>query len=519
MIGNDIREIQQACPFSPLKPELLPMFNGGELLTDPALHKLNLFRGTLDSDSGTVPRFGCLELTRRDHPRKQELKRDGTEHGIPNLSAMLKQAERFRRITTNNPSQPNFVPRQVSEFEFKESYVKEAIQLGKRNHDISVDDMRKLLLGSYAIEGSGAITYDTQSGTKLKFTAPDQTGTNETERRNLKNPASTAIGYTQLLVSTDLHVIHDDNGAIVARLRDIGKDSKDAARAAEIEDKAKLFEILQSKLDDELKQFAKKDKTSMAAYLDSRGNLDVKSKIYADFAKSSMPTSLGMSCKQFASGLHALLLDGDVGPIVQARQLNEDIDHYLKIRRSSQESQETSFDKLSPKQKQHAIDALLAHTAYKKLPDEEKERLNESIKRLSPSPRALETTRKTLGVESEFYNAVVSDVETTLKKTPLLGLLIDKLKSQNHEPAALPVEVDPAAIETINVVGVDRAEKMFEHPQTPTRHFVSGMAYRKNHILQGTNAETLKRKFLLQMAKTRAPGTIEFESIFNQLQK
>ena len=190
---------------------------------------------------------------------------------------MLKQAERFRRITTNDPSQPNFVPRQVSEFEFKESYVKEAIRLGKRNHDIGVDDMRKLLLGSYAIEGSGAITYDTQSGTKLKFTAPDQTGTNEAERRNLKNPASTAIGYTQLLVSTDLHVIHDDNGAIVARLREIGKDTKDTARAEEIEDKAKLFEILQSKLDDELKQFAKKDKTSMAAYLDSRGNLDVKS--------------------------------------------------------------------------------------------------------------------------------------------------------------------------------------------------------------------------------------------------
>ena len=204
---------------------------------------------------------------------------------------------------------------------------------------------------------------------------------------------------------------------------------------------------------------------------------------------------------------------------MQARQLNEDIDHYLKIRTSSQESQETSFDKLSPKQKQHAIDSLLADTAYKKLPDEEKEQLNESIKLLSPSTRALETTRKTLRVESNFYNAVVSDIETTLEKTPLLGLLIDKLKSQNHAPAALPVELDPAAIETINVVGVDRAEKMFEHPQTPTRQFVSGMAYRKNHVLQGTNAETLKRKFLLQMAKTQAPGAIEFESIFNQLQK
>lgn len=484
------------CPFSGTDVLLPEAFSGGNLLTDPDRLRLPMYKMNPLWNAGTSQAYGCLDLSAEGlyHSKSQ-----GSSNRLPNVNDMLKEGLALRRIATGDNNQPLFHPREVSESEFRRSYVKEALHLG-REHNMTTEETEKVVLGLYSIEGLGRSTRDMQAGTSFKLTDPAQLDTPEMQeaRRSNAHPLSTAVGYNQLIIPTDLHLIHDDGGAIAARLRENGKGTE---RASELEEKAKLFEALQGKLHEELLRFASKDKNGKAKYLDPKGSPN--DKLYTDFAKSQEPTSVGITGRQFSSAYHAMLLDGDIGPILQSRQVNEDIENTLGPEFKSFVQAKTR----SHEERARAIDQLLENAACQVLDHKQMTKLEKKVRDLAP-PEGEHADHASPSVpESPLSQAIHA-----LKETPL-GKMFESLRQKISPPKY--GDLTAAGAETCNLLGKDRCQAMFKSPQVPTRHFVGGAAYRINAILHNTNPDQLMNRILLQMSQKRGPGSLEFEKYFH----
>ena len=243
---------------------------------------------------------------------------------LPSANDMLDNAKELNRLAERKPDAPDFKPLQLSEGEFKQGYAREALNVGKKL-GLTAEETEKVVMNVYAFECGGRGTYDLLSGVDKRLTQPDKPGHSEIqEARRSAHPISSAIGYNQIIMSTNL-AIHDKEAAPVAeRLRELAKDSP---RGAELEGKAKLYENLQNNLHKELLLFAAEHPGRRHKYLDHDGN--PRYKLYQDFAASHKPTASGLTGRQFSSALHALNLDGDLGPVIQARQLQHTMQHML----------------------------------------------------------------------------------------------------------------------------------------------------------------------------------------------
>ncbi len=160
----------------------------------------------------------------------------------------------------------NFTPERLSEKEFKRRYAEEAHALGMAKEQV---------VRVYALETGGIGTYDMQSGIHpIKKTG---------------RAISSAIGYAQLLDANSIDELAQHGAMYVARLTGKLRDPNLSSQRAAIL-KAKIASL--KKMNANIKRVPQNWETFQA------------------YAK----TSEGM-------GVHAINLDGDIGPLVQANKL------------------------------------------------------------------------------------------------------------------------------------------------------------------------------------------------------
>lgn len=159
-----------------------------------------------------------------------------------------------------------FVPKRASEREFKRSYAIEALKVG-----LTKDQVVRV----YALETGGLGTYDMQSGI------------NPATRQG--KPISSALGYAQLLHANSTGELVKNGDAFAERLTAMaGRPGTPAARTAELKAKAGILRKM----------------------LRAARSVPNEWSAHQRFAKT--PPGLG---------IHALNLDGDVGPWLQVLKL------------------------------------------------------------------------------------------------------------------------------------------------------------------------------------------------------
>lgn len=160
----------------------------------------------------------------------------------------------------------DFVPEQIPEREFKRRYALEALA-----HGLSKEQVVRV----YALETGGMGTHDMQSGI------------NPVTKRG--KPISTALGYAQLLHANSVSELVKNGASFIARLEAAAKSPGLApARAAALQKKAKVLRQMLAN--------AKKVPNDWYAHMRYAG------------------TRNGL-------GIHALNLDGDIGPMLQVIKL------------------------------------------------------------------------------------------------------------------------------------------------------------------------------------------------------
>lgn len=156
-----------------------------------------------------------------------------------------------------------FVPERPSELDFKRAYAKAALEAGLA---------RDQIVGVYAFETGGNGTYDMQAG--VSATRP--------------NAISPAIGYNQLLSTNSVSILAESGGRLLAILRQRSKALTGEPKLA-MERKIEAFK-------------------RMIAYSRS-----VPAN-WNEFDRLAKTTAGGM-------GIHAAILDRDIGPILQVQKL------------------------------------------------------------------------------------------------------------------------------------------------------------------------------------------------------
>ncbi|HRY06143.1 MAG TPA: hypothetical protein P5114_03405 [Hyphomicrobiaceae bacterium] len=159
-----------------------------------------------------------------------------------------------------------FVPDRVSEHEFKERYAREALALG-----LSGDQVVRV----YALETSGLGTADMQAGIH-PITKKGE-------------PISTAMGYAQLLAANSINELSKHGNEFVARLRAMAKRSAPGSE----------------------RQHALLTKAAALARMTRKArSIPYRWSRHVSFSKTSV-----------GRGIHAINLDGDIGPWLQVIKL------------------------------------------------------------------------------------------------------------------------------------------------------------------------------------------------------
>jgi hypothetical protein len=158
-----------------------------------------------------------------------------------------------------------FEPKRISEAEFKRRYAKESLRLG-----LSKDQVVRV----YALETGGNGTADMQAGI------------HPVSKKG--RPISSALGYAQLLHANTVGEIVKHGETFIARLRRMAEATRDPARARELEGKIVALERM----------------------LRSARSVPNDWYRHVDFAQT--PRGYGM---------HAINLDGDIGPWLQSVKL------------------------------------------------------------------------------------------------------------------------------------------------------------------------------------------------------
>ena len=159
----------------------------------------------------------------------------------------------------------NFVPTRISEREFKRRYAQEALALG-----LTKDEVVRV----YALETGGLGTADMQAG----ISPVTKKG----------KPISSALGYAQLLHANTIGEIIKHGDVFISRLRTMAATAPDAERARELRAKIASLQSMQ------------------------RAARSIPDDWYRHVAFAQTPRGYGM---------HAINLDGDIGPWLQSSKL------------------------------------------------------------------------------------------------------------------------------------------------------------------------------------------------------
>jgi hypothetical protein len=238
---------------------------------------------------------------------------------LPTVNDMLSDWNKLAPLATARSHIPRLTIDEGSEDAFKHAYAHEALNVGakygltRKQTEITVESI-------YNFEDAGTGTKDLLSSVPLRLTDPDN-AQNEKARRSI-HPGSTAIGYNQLLMATSMSFV-DGSTAINDRLKELAKEQP--ARATAINYKGQLLADVQHTVHEKLSDFAKADP---GEYIDGNGKFTES--LYAAFSRSLVPTSNGMTGRQMTAAVQALNLDRDIGPVLQAQQLDDLFQHSLQ---------------------------------------------------------------------------------------------------------------------------------------------------------------------------------------------
>jgi hypothetical protein len=159
----------------------------------------------------------------------------------------------------------NFVPGRVSEWEFKRRFAQECLALG-----LTKDEVVRV----YALETGGLGTSDMQAGI------------NPVTRKG--RPISSALGYAQLLHANTIGELVKRGDSFISRLRTMAAAASDPARVEELRGKIAALQAMQ------------------------RSARSLPDDWYRHVAFAQTPRGYGM---------HAINLDGDIGPWLQSSKL------------------------------------------------------------------------------------------------------------------------------------------------------------------------------------------------------
>ncbi|MEL6422627.1 MAG: hypothetical protein AAFQ42_09320 [Pseudomonadota bacterium] len=201
-----------------------------------------------------------------------------TKPGKPKKSTLPVEAD-FRREARRLYG---FLPRPASEWEYKTIYAREAVAQGLTAEQV---------VGVYALETGGIGPYFRQSG----IFPVDQKC--RPLKRQRGRPASTALSYAQLLAANTNIMAKEYGPKLAARLEAKAKTSR-AGRARDLRVKAAV-----------LRRMARDIRRGLASLKGSPWSR------YRAFAKTAR-----------GRAVHALLLDADIGPVLQVHKLRKIVD-------------------------------------------------------------------------------------------------------------------------------------------------------------------------------------------------
>ncbi len=499
-------------PFSPL--------NSGELMADPLYRSLSAKPHPSNQFGQFSRNFGCIEISDRNNHRNDKAEHSHSLQRIPSVENMVTQSRILNRVASGDQTAPDFEIRESSEHEFKQNYVKELLSLKpKVAPNLSDAEMARFTKNIYKVEDPNG-TYDTQAGTPQKYADSENPEANKWQRRNNSHPASSGVGYCQIITPTNLRLMIADNGNIPASIRtDVEHLRKDGLaettnEADKLEKKAKLLETLQTKIRAEIVAFGEQNKKNKS-YFDGKGN--PTEALYTDFSHSNTKTKLGASGRELSVGMQGLLMDADIGPKVQAKQLAEDLrdatgkaaQEYFKTAEQGWQKATEKWESLSAQEQKRLITSYVSKLDKNNISPETRELLEMRANDLTGS-RAKESP---LPTDPETCDAILKAHNTKQQDENLPQVLKGYFcSSQDALKRALP-----ALGQMFNNWGIGTATKMLDQHGASTKSLISPEALRANGIARGVNSDGLIERITKIQSRPDDFGSREFESIFKDM--
>jgi hypothetical protein len=499
----------------------------------------------------------------------------------PTINQMLDDSKHLNQFASGDKTQPNFELRQVSESEFKQRYAQEAVHIGQQ-HGVSKDNVKNIVRSIYAFEDGGWGSHETLSSMPPSLVKDDKPGETKIQdaRRNFHLEgagSSSALGYNQLMMANSMENIDQHAKPIADRLEQLAQENP--ARATELQAKAAMLTSLSRNLDKELMVMANAEKNKkpedQKKYLGDDGK--PTDKLYIDFDKSKELTSIGVTRQDIGRAVHALNLDGDIGPILQAQELGHLFDYadrygYQSLLQGKEQSDKqalTAYDALPADQKAKAVSEVMdlvkspvptivaptaaaaAATAPKAgaagaagavagaasgtAADQAKEQeFNATKDALEKRFLAMQP-----GIDSALSKDSISVKEADMMRVNVLAikdvgelsgplspqaqLLLNKV-TQSYYGGLTADKLMPAVLELANLSGPTNAKQMADvkNQNVPTVNFFSQAGYQGNPV---TNRRT-GPELLLQIERSMKgpnnsasdrPGQADFDRAFAQL--
>jgi hypothetical protein len=463
----------------------------------------------------------------------------------PSINDLLASSKQLQRLASGDKTRPDFHLHQTDEASFKRRYAEEALRVGG-TYGLKPDTVHQVVNKIYAFEDGGWGTHDTWSNLPEKLAAPGQK-----KARQDFHPAglgaSTAIGYNQLLMLNTMDNLTRP-APIANRLDDMAQAAAKTSpsRAHELTEKAAMVKSLGPVVTSELLNMVDADKAKPDSdptkkhYTDSQDNFS--DALMKDFSSSNEPTKVGISRRDLARGIHALNLDSDVGPIIQAQELGNilsfaqknDFQTLLDKRAANDKLASDKYDAIPRDQQLKAVHDLLSLVnTSSNVPAEQsafattKAAVEKKLLALAPG------TDPALSAEnlSKSESQLIQDNILTLRRTerdrelpPDARKLLDKV-SFLYYGGITGEKLMPAAIELDNLAGNSAARLMIQNwnkPDLPTSNFFTESGAERNPVVRQRTQDELLMYIHRVMNGPKAdaklkPGIADFDAVFARL--
>ncbi len=519
---------QQFCPqglsggtmqFSPL--------NSSELMADPLYRSLSAKTLSSTHFDQFSKNFGCIDVNLRSNQKTERTEHNNSLPRIPSVENMVTHSRALNRVASGDPNAPDFEIREGSEHEFKQNYAKELLSLkSKVAPNLSDAEMARFTKNIYKVEDPNG-TYDTQAGTPQKYADSENPEANKWQRRNNAHPASSGVGYCQIITPTNLRLMIADNGNIAASMRDdaehLRKDehlhknghAASADEADKLEKKTELFETLQTKIRAEILAFGEQNNKTSKKYFDGKGN--PTEALYTDFSHSNTKTKLGASGRELAVGMQGLLMDADIGPKVQAKQLAEDLrdatgkaaQEYFKTAEQGWQKATEKWETLSAQEQKRLITSYISKLGKDNISPETRELLEMRANDLAGG-RAKESPAPT---DPDTCDAILK-AHNTKQQDESVPLVLKGYFCSSKDALSRAL---PALGQMFNNWGSGTGTKMLDQHGASTKALISPEALRANGIARGVNSDGLIERITKIQARPDDFGSREFESIFKDM--